>query len=121
MKRILASVLVAVSPVMALAQSNGYNPGQGVAGLFDLAGYFLNRAVPFIISIAVVYFIFNVFKYAVLSGGDEEKKKEAKTQMIWGIVALFVMVSVWGLVAILQATFGTSGVTSNIGSQLPRF
>ena len=29
--------------------------------------------------------------------------------MIWGISALFVIVSIWGLVGILQGTFGVSG------------
>lgn len=115
MKKILASVLVGISPLVALAQST--NPGQGIAGLFNLAGWVLNKAVPLIISIAVVWFIYNVFMYTI--AGDEEKKKAAKTGMIWGIVGIFVMVSIWGLVAILQSTFGTSGVTGNIGSQLP--
>lgn len=116
MKRILASAFVGLSPLMALAQA--YSPNQGISGLFTFAGGVLNRIVPLIISLAVVYFIFNVFKYAV--AGDEDKKAEAKKHMIWGIIGIFVMVSVWGLVAILQATFGTSGVTGSIGNQLPQ-
>jgi len=115
MKKILSIVLASVSPMIAFAQ---YSPSQGVGGLFSLAGTFLNRAVPLIISLAVVYFIFQVFRYAV--AGNEEDKAKAKTHMIWGIVGIFVMVSVWGLVAILQSTFGTSGVTGNIGNQLPQ-
>ncbi len=114
MKRILASALVGVFPVIALAQ---YNPGQGITGLFGLVGSWLNLAVPLLISIAVVYFIYNVFMYTI--AGDEEKKAKAKGGMIWGIVGIFIMVSVWGLVAILQSTFGTSGVSTTIGDQLP--
>lgn len=116
MKKILASIAVGLSPIVALAQA--YSPNQGIGGLFTLAGAFLGRIVPLIISIAVVYFIYQVFMYAV--AGDEEKKAAAKKQMIWGIIGIFVMVSVWGLVAILQSTFGTSGVTGNIGNQLPQ-
>jgi len=114
MKRILATVLVSAFPIVALAQ---YTPSQGVGGLFGLAAGILKLALPLIISLAVVWFVFNVFWYAV--AGDEEKKAKAKTQMIWGIVGIFVMVSVWGLVGILQSTFGTSGATANIGNQLP--
>jgi len=116
MKRILAIVLVGISPIIALAQA--YSPNQGVSGLFNFAGGILNRAVPLIIALAVVYFIWQVFRYAVAA--NEEDKGKAKTQMIWGIVGIFVMVSIWGLVAILQSTFGTSGVTGNIGNQLPQ-
>ena len=63
----------------------------------------MKMALPLIISLAVVWFVWNVFRY-MIAGGEDEKTK-AKKEMIWGIVALFVMVSVWGLVGILQATF----------------
>jgi len=105
-----------VSPLVALAQ--GYAPNQGVMGLFSFAGAILNRIVPLIIAVAVVWFLFEVFMYTI--AGDEEKKTSAKKGMIWGIIGIFVMVSVWGLVAILQSTFGTSGVQENIGSQIPQ-
>jgi hypothetical protein len=116
MKRIAAAVTMSAFPLMALAQS--YTPGQGIGGLFNFVGVVLNRIVPLLISVAIVYFIWQVFQYTI--AGDEEKKAQAKTHIIYGIVGLFVMVSVWGLVAILQSTFGTSGVTGSIGQQLPQ-
>ena len=108
MKKILALVFVSISPIITLAQPL---PSQGVGGLFSLSSAFLTKAVFFIISLAVVWFIFNVFRYTI--SGDDAKKKEAKDGMVWGIVGIFVMVSVWGLVAILQATFQTSGFSSS--------
>lgn len=116
MKKILASVLVGLSPLMALAQQ--YTPNQGVGGLFTFAGQVMGRVVPFIISLAVIFLLWNVFTYAI--AGDEEKKKASRINMVYGIVGLFVMVSIWGLVAILQSTFGTSGVTGSIGNQIPQ-
>ena len=56
-----------------------------------------------IIAIAVIYFVYNALMYMIAA--DEERKGEAKSKMIYGIVALFVMVSVWGLVNILKGTF----------------
>jgi len=114
MKRILSSIIVSAFPIIALAQ---YTPNQGIGGLFSLVGSWVKMALPLLISIAVVWFIWNVFQYTI--AGDEEKKAAAKSQMIWGIIGIFVMVSVWGLVGILQSTFGTSGVGANIGNQLP--
>jgi hypothetical protein len=116
MKKVLASALVAVSPLVALAQST--TPSQGIAGLFTLIGGILNRIVPLFIALAVVFFIWEVFQYTI--AGSEEKKKAAKGGMIWGIVGIFIMVSVWGLVAILQSTFGTTGVSETINSQIPQ-
>lgn len=114
MKRILATVLVGVSPMIALAQ---YSPSQGIGGLFALVGSWVKLALPLLISIAVVWFVWNVFQFSI--AGSEEKKAAAKSGMIWGIVGIFIMVSIWGLVGILQSTFGTSGATANIGNQLP--
>ena len=116
MKRIAAIAFASLMPVLAFAQA--YSPNQGVAGLFNFVGVVLNRVVPLLISLAIVFFIWKVFQYTI--AGDEEAKKEAKTGMIWGIVGIFVMVSIWGLVAILQSTFGTAGVTGSIGQQLPQ-
>ena len=114
MKRILASFLVSASPIIALAQ---YSPSMGIGGLFLLVGSWIKLALPLIISLAVVWFVYNVFRYTI-SGGEDEKKA-AKEGMLMGVVGIFVMVSVWGLVGILQATFGTAGTTINIGTQLP--
>jgi fumarate reductase subunit D len=61
--------------------------------------------IPIIIGLAVVAFLWGMFKL-INAGDDEGKRKEAKDIIIYGIVGLFVMVSVWGLVNILVGTFG---------------
>jgi len=115
MKRILAGISVGVLPLVALAQA--YTPANGIGGLITLLGSLLQAALPVLISLAVVWFVWNVFRY-VIAGSDEEKTK-ARVNMIWGIVGIFVMVSIWGLVSILANTFGTQGTTADIGDQLP--
>ena len=57
-----------------------------------------------LISLAVVWFIWNVIKYSMSK--EEDGKDKAKTQMIHGIIAIAVIVSVWGIVALLQNAFG---------------
>jgi uncharacterized membrane-anchored protein len=52
-----------------------------------------------IISVAVIYFIYSLLQY--LGGGD---KGEARSHMLWGIIIIAVMVSVWGLVSILTTS-----------------
>ncbi|PIR83701.1 hypothetical protein COU18_03440, partial [Candidatus Kaiserbacteria bacterium CG10_big_fil_rev_8_21_14_0_10_51_14] len=48
----------------------------------------------------------------------EEKSKGLQT-MIWGIVAIFVMVSIWGLVRILQSTLGIRGDEAGMRPSVP--
>jgi hypothetical protein len=44
--------------------------------------------------------------FQVFLAADEEKKEKAKSTVIYGVIALFVMISIWGLVNILYNTFG---------------
>ena len=61
--------------------------------------------IPLIFTLAMAMFIWGVVQY-VINGSDEAKKQKGRDFMIWGIIALAVMVSVWGLVNILGNTFG---------------
>ena len=74
-----------------------------ITGATDL----LKDVLVFLIALAVVWFIWNVVKYAMSS--EEDGKEKAKSQMINGIIAIAVIVSIWGIVAILQKSFGLGG------------
>lgn len=61
--------------------------------------------IPLIFALAIASFVWGVVQY-VINTDDEAKKAKGRQFMIWGIIALAVMVSVWGLVKILGTTFG---------------
>ncbi|MEK7175276.1 MAG: pilin [Patescibacteria group bacterium] len=63
-----------------------------------------SAVIPLIFALALAMFIWGVVQYVIK---DEEKaKKEGQQFMLWGVIALAVMISVWGLVGILTNTFG---------------
>lgn len=64
----------------------------------------LNPIIGTLIVLATVVFLWGIVRY-LSAGGDTEKLKEARNFIVWGIIGLFVMVSVWGLVALLNNTF----------------
>lgn len=102
MKRILYIAPVLFAPVVAFAQGL---PSQDVSGVFTLIERFINALIPLLIGLATLYFIYGVFKF-VKSAGDEGAREEGRSAMLYGIIGLAVMVSVWGLVGILTNTFG---------------
>ena len=113
-------ILITASPLVALAQTKGVNPGY-VNDLITESSSLLRGLVILLISLAVVWFIWNVIRYAMSE--DLEKKDTAKSQMIWGIIAIAVMVSIWGLVTILQGIFNVGGETApvdDINSLIPQ-
>jgi len=61
-------------------------------------------ALTFIMTLAVLAFVFGVARF-VLMAGDDKTRSEGKQMMLWGIISLAVMVSVWGLVEIIKSTF----------------
>ncbi len=52
----------------------------------------------------MVLFLWGALKF-ILNAGEEEKRNQGKQFMLWGIIALAVMISVWGLVNIVTETF----------------
>lgn len=106
------TAILYVFPLVMSAQGSAGGDGvcqyqiDSLALVFHLLGCILSTAVlPLLITAAVVLFILGVIKY--VSKADEAKEREeGRNFMIYGIVALFVMVSIWGLVGIIQGTFG---------------
>lgn len=100
------------TPSMIFAQGNA-SSGAGcnlvaspkIQDVFSYMSCILNIAVvPLIFSLALASFVFGVVQY-VLNESDEGKREKGKQFMVWGIIALTVMVSVWGLVNMLGSTF----------------
>lgn len=112
------SVIFAATTITDLGNDDFYNSAANSGGpssngldrLLDQADGLIVRLIPMLVSLAVLLFLWGVLKYVFAkSDGD---KKDARNFMIWGIVGLFVMVSVWGLVRILgDVVFGSGKAT----------
>jgi len=85
--------------------------GATLKGITDALQGILGVAVPFVAGLALFYFIWGLVTF-IAKSGEETARTEGKSKMIWGIVALFVMVSVWGLVRLVANSFqiGTGSV-----------
>lgn len=67
----------------------------------------ITTLVPLVIALGLLFFIWGLVQF-IFASGDEAAKDEGKRKMIWGVVALFVIVSVWGLVALLNQLTGVA-------------
>lgn len=81
-----------------------------ISDLFNWGTCIINKSiVPLLITAAMIVFIYGVITY-IQSGADSTKRAEGANFMLWGIVGLFVITAVWGLVKILTDTFGIQNV-----------
>ena len=87
-------------PLVSGAQSLG-----NIKTLVSSIGDIIEMIIPFVFALALLGFFWGLAKY--LLGGAEDKES-AKNIMIWGIVALFVMAAVWGLVRFLGNAVGVN-------------
>lgn len=65
----------------------------------------LDALVPFIIALAVFVIFWGIFQY-VVHAAEEEKRAEAKRFIIYGVIGVFFMISIWGFVIILVNASG---------------
>lgn len=65
----------------------------------------LSKIMPILVTVAALAFVWGIINL-YLNPNNEEKKKQGKGFMVWGLVALFVIVCVWGLVGVIANTFG---------------
>lgn len=69
------------------------------------AAIVLDPAVKLLFALAVLYFIFGVFTF-IRRSGESDGRIEGRNHILWSTVGLFIMISVWGIIAIIQRTLG---------------
>ena len=102
MKKVILAAL-ALTPAFAFAQSapNLTN----IESLVIAIGNIVELALPIVVGIALLVFFWGLVKF-IFAQGNEEAKADAKKIMLWGLIALFVMVAVWGLVQFIGTALG---------------
>src|SRR3989344_55959 len=101
MKKLIKTLLpvaLLISPAIAFAQF------AGIGSLIAEAKILLVLLIPLVIGIALLVFFWGLVKF-IFAQGSETVKADGKKIMIWGLIALFVMMSVWGIISFFQGAF----------------
>jgi heme/copper-type cytochrome/quinol oxidase subunit 2 len=105
-KTVLVAILM-LAPAMASAQVT-------IKSIINTLISFINPLIVLTIGFALLVFIWGLAKF-IWHSGDKNAVDEGRRLIIWGVLALFVMVSIWGIVAFVQQTFlgnmGSGGAT----------
>jgi len=73
----------------------------------DLINKIVDQAIwpfeVFLAGVAVLFFVYGLVE--LLSSADNEQKKiDGKRHMVWGLVGLFIISSVYGIIKIIEAS-----------------
>ncbi len=125
MKKIISSAVAIVSAVgIAGAQlsaptvvnsnsGNSGNIGQSLVNLLGTTNVLLQMIYGMAFTIGLLTFFFGLIKY-LMPGSAGAGKKEGLEYMGFGILTLFVMVGIWGLVGFISGNLGVG-----IGGDIP--
>ena len=78
---------------------------QNFTSIINTASGVINLVIPLLVALALLAFFWGLVVYIWKSGGEDDKDRGKKI-MIAGIVSLFVMISIWGIIKIIGNTFG---------------
>lgn len=101
MKKILTlgSTGLLLSPLLALAQFNGGTELTTFGG--RIINFINGTLVPFIFAVALLLFIYGVYLYFFYGKSEDEARKKGRDYIMWAVIAMVVMVSVWGIVNLI--------------------
>jgi len=91
MKKFIYTFILFSTPLLVFAQSP-----RDLNDVMLLVVVILDTLIPILIGLAVLMFIWGIFRY--YASDNANTKKEAVKIIGYGVVSIFVMVSLWGLV-----------------------
>ena len=81
--------------------------------------YWIHQATLIVMALAFLFFLWGLAKF-ILKAGEPEERKKGYQVMLWGIIAFVVMSGIWGIVALVERSFGIGGEeTEYLEDQVP--
>lgn len=81
-------------------------PGTALVNLLSLAQQLVNQAAPLLVGVAIICLFGGLIYFLWKGRSDEGARKSSLTFMAMSVLAIFVMVSIWGLIGFLGSAVG---------------
>lgn len=90
--------------------SSGFCPSspQTFADIICILKSLVSYVIPLLTALALLVFAWGVVKF-IANAGNEKVLEEAKHILFWGVVALFVMFSIAGIISFFASDFNGYG------------
>ncbi|MES2216030.1 MAG: pilin [Patescibacteria group bacterium] len=84
----------------------------------DVSDKFINLGNTFLqvlIAFAIIWIVFNIVRYMIVGADSDEKRATARQAIIWGVIGLAIILSIWGIVNVVIKTFVFDNNTAPTG------
>ena len=113
----ILALMVVFLPVIAFVAVGGAGSALAVAppsGDFGEVSTFIgkissfinNTLIPLVFALALLIFLWGMFKFFIMGGGDAASREEGQQLMLWAIIGFVVMISVFGIVNMIANGLG---------------
>lgn len=102
------SLLAFFTPLVIYASIN--NSFQLISALYSV----VTSLIPITAGIALIVFLWGLGRF-VYNAGSEKGHEEGKRLMFWGIIAIFILFSIWGIIFYIGSNLGMVGSGSGGG------
>lgn len=74
------------------------------SGLVDHIIGIINILIPGVFALVFLYFVWKMIDVWIIRVGDERSREEGKQYAIAAVIAFVVMISTWGIVAMVRSS-----------------
>jgi drug/metabolite transporter (DMT)-like permease len=115
MKIFYSTIILGIAGLMPLVTSAQIlQSNRGFRGMVaEFTRIATEALIPLLFAAALAYFIFGIANF-IRNADNPEERKKGKQQILWGIIALFVMVGYFALTSIFTSSF------FGVGAALPQ-
>lgn len=85
--------------------------------LHNVSRVILNPLLTVLFAVAFLYFLVSVIK---LINAEGKERDTARNAVMWAVVGMFVMVSVYGIINLVVTSFGVPTTNSGLQGKLGR-
>jgi hypothetical protein len=65
----------------------------------------INPILALLFAAGLLYFLWGVTMF-IWNSDSEDARREGSKHMLWGVIGMFIMVAVWGIIGVIENTFG---------------
>ena len=105
-------------PFVVGAQIDFENTSGAWRSIFETLRTIIGYTIPVLFAAGLLIFLWGLLRF-LRAAGDETALVEGRRFMVWGVIILFVMTAVWGLVGIVSQFTGIDPGTVPVIPGLP--
>lgn len=103
----------ALAPMTTLAAAPVWGGESYFGDIVSTIANVVDTLIPVSMGLGFIAFFWYLFQYL---RGDAKEKEASKSGLLWSVIAIVIMISIFGLASLLQGIFGAESTQTSISA-----